>query len=106
MSDQRRPSDEQRRVGERLRVIRLRQGLKSTRVADRLDMTEGNYLLYEAGRNKLRADQIRPFADALGVDAREFFEEIHPIEEEIARFRPAIGAPQGIGRGLIGAASA
>ena len=105
MSDRRAPTAEYQRQGAVLRELRRRSGRKLWEIAYELGMGEQNLLGYETGRNRLRSEQIRPFAKAYGIeDAHVLFEMLHPIEEEeIASFRPAIGAPQGIGRGLIGA---
>ena len=72
---------EEKRIGERLKAVRLRQGLRATRVADRLNMSEGNYLQYEAGRNQLSLLQLGALAAALDMKPHDLFEELYPIGE-------------------------
>ena len=49
-------------------------------VAWALGMSEQNYLAYESGRNQLNFLRIADFARALGMETRDFFERLHPVD--------------------------
>lgn len=100
MSDRRAPTAEYQRQGAVLRELRRKSGRKLWEIAYELGMGEQNLLGYESGRNRLRSEQIRPFAKAYGIeDAHVLFEMLHPIEEEVGSgFELPARASREIGR--------
>jgi transcriptional regulator with XRE-family HTH domain len=89
MATQRTPSDEARAIGQRLRDARKARGLRAWDVAKRLEMTQQNYEFYEGGRNIIRTDRLREFADALGYHPHELWDILYPVNRsESERSKP------------------
>ena len=98
-------------VARRLKAVRIEEGVDPKIVADRLGITVGTWMNYERGARAFPHWDVPRVALALGVDVeyltgRLYGDRATKRQETTSRFRPAIGAPQGIGRGLIGAATA
>lgn len=81
MANVRTPADERREVGRRLRELRKRQGKTTMQIANALGTTQGNVEAYEAGRNTIRLESLRQWAEALGVEPHKLHEDLYPIEE-------------------------
>ena len=82
MANVRSPADARRQVGRRLRDIRKRKGTTTMELAIRLGMTQGNVEAYEAGRNSIRLEMLRAFAEALEMEPHELHDELYPVEED------------------------
>jgi transcriptional regulator with XRE-family HTH domain len=94
-------------IGERLRRVRLQQGLEQREVAARLGMSESNFSRYENGWNALAATQIEAFAAALNVTPKQLIETLFSDlliskDAEPLHFRPEHPA-RTVGRVLVGA---
>jgi transcriptional regulator with XRE-family HTH domain len=97
--------------GQRLRDLRVGQGLGLTEVAARLGMSASNYSRYESGANDLSGSQIEDFAVAFGLTPRAFmeavfadlFEKSSENKKHALNFRPEHPAPL-VGRMLVGTA--
>ena len=68
-------SDRRAAVGRRMRDLRKRAGLSQAAVAQAAGLSRPFYLRVEAGLRTLSLDNLFAIADALTVDAREFFTE-------------------------------
>ena len=105
------PTIDKDAVARRLKAVRIEEGIDPKVVASRLGISVGAWMHYERGTRSFPHWDLPRVADALEVDGVYLAERLYGSRsgqrrEQSARFRPAIGAPQGIGRGLIGAASA
>ena len=92
MATRRQPTEEERAVGQRLRRIRERQGLKYWQVALDLGMEPSNYALYEQGRNRLSFSQVADFARVLRVTPHELAAVMYPDDWSLDRL-PKAGRP-------------
>ena len=105
MKTENRVSPDARARGLRLKGLRIERDVTVESMARELSKSPQAIYQWETGRTEFSYSELPAIATALGVKLNVLVERLFP-EEQPARFRPAIGAPQGIGRGLIGAASA
>jgi len=63
------------KIAKRIREIRIKQGLKSKDVYDRLGLLPSTYSAMELGDRKVRADELPAIAKALGVDIAELYDQ-------------------------------
>jgi len=68
-------SDIMDKIAKRIREIRIKQGLKSKDVYDRLGLLPSTYSAMELGDRKVRADELPAIAKALGVDIAELYDQ-------------------------------
>lgn len=83
MANVRTPADERKDVGRRLRDLRKRQGKTTMEIAVALGTSQGNIEAYEAGRNSIRLDSLRQWAEALGVEPHELHDELYPVSFDL-----------------------
>ena len=58
----------QKTIGARLRALRKRSGLSSTKLGAALGVSHTAVLDWERGRTPIRVDQLQAFAEAVGAD--------------------------------------
>lgn len=58
---------------ERIRQIRLSKGIKQSYVAEQIGVSKAAYCRFENGKQSLKADLLKPLADALGVEPQDLF---------------------------------
>jgi transcriptional regulator with XRE-family HTH domain len=83
-----------RELGERIRRIRERQHLTQREVADALEIGEGGYRSYEAGRTEPSMTQVPVLAHALGVHPVELFEDAPALAARDLVGAPAFHSPE------------
>ncbi len=69
------PNDIDRRVGRKLRKLRLDAGLTLQDLAEQIGVSHQQLQKYETGANRLSVGMLPGVAEALGVDIMEFFED-------------------------------
>ena len=84
------------KISERLRQIRMENGLTQTQLAKKLNLSMRTYQNYELGLTKLPAEELYKLILALDISADKFFERetnqadeelqktIHAMQEELA----------------------
>ncbi|CUX72179.1 MULTISPECIES: helix-turn-helix domain-containing protein [Agrobacterium] len=89
------PTDEDAKIGERIR--KRREALKVTRkdFAAAFSISPGQISKYELGTNRVPADRIYKFADYLKVHVTYFFADFVSVEE-VDRLTAFVGSPEGV----------
>lgn len=107
MKTENRVSPEARARGLRLKGLRIERDVPVEVMAKELGRSSQAVYQWETGRTEFSYSELPSIATALGVSLETLVKRLFPQERETtSRFRPAIGAPQGIGRGLMGVATA
>ena len=71
-------------LGRRLKSLRIRRGLSQTALGEMLGVSFQQIQKYERGANRIRASQLRQFAEALAVPMTELLEIPRTDTGEIA----------------------
>jgi XRE family transcriptional regulator, regulator of sulfur utilization len=69
------------RLGERLKLLRIRKGLTQEHVAEQLGLTEAAYRHWENGRTDPHLGEAPRLALALGISVVELFEDLDLTDE-------------------------
>lgn len=81
-----RPADEiERAIGERVRILRMSSGMTQGKVAEALGVTGQQIQKYERGDNRISAGKLWMLSQILGVDVRDFFDNLEDtvVESEV-----------------------
>lgn len=77
----RRADHDAERQSDVLTKLRIGAGKSRTAIAVDLGMEADTYRRYEIGQTELRVNQVRAFARAYGVTARELLDALLPLED-------------------------
>src|SRR5690349_11015044 len=87
-----RPGDVDHIISLRIRQRRILLGLTTEQMAELIGVTSQQAHKYQTGMNRISVGRLYQIAQALGVDAAYFFEDIDP--EKSDRPKPADMTPQ------------
>lgn len=73
-AEQKKPTDADHTVGNRIAVLRAARGISQTALGQALGVSFQQVQKYEKGRNRVGAGRLQTIADHLGVPVSTFFE--------------------------------
>lgn len=74
-------------TGDKLKLLRLREGMTQKELADKLGVTPQNISQYERGLKKPKIETVQKMADALGVDVSEIIPQKQILDLDEMRLR-------------------
>lgn len=85
-----------KKVGERVRLLRLERDMSQTQVADALGLTFQQIQKYERGANRISASKLIAFSKLFNVPVEALFEDVdypgNVVGKRAARRRESMGA--------------
>lgn len=82
--------DNLRRLGRRIRLVRLTRGYTQEELGDRASIAKNSIGMIERGETNVGVAYLWPLASALGVQVRDFFPDgSRDVVEELAQLPPS-----------------
>ncbi len=75
---------EYQRIGKRIRMLRMNQGMSQMEFARRLGIVQAGLSAMEHGKQPTTLKRLFQMSDVLGCSMREFFEDEKPAKNDIS----------------------